>query len=45
MPLPKLTAAQIAWVVQQVAAYIERRRREGIVTATPWTTGCKPRRS
>jgi hypothetical protein len=26
MPLPELTAAQIEWVIQQVAAYIERQR-------------------
>jgi hypothetical protein len=27
VPIPKLTDAQIAWVIQQVAAYIERQRR------------------
>src|SRR5713101_425181 len=27
MPLPKLRDAQVAWIVEQVAAYIERQRR------------------
>lgn len=27
MPLPKLNAAQVEWVIQQVAAYIERQRQ------------------
>jgi hypothetical protein len=35
MPLLKLTVAQIAWVVQQVAAYIERQRRSFLRGAAP----------
>jgi len=35
MPLPKLTVAQIAWVVLQVAAYIERQRRSFLRGAAP----------
>jgi hypothetical protein len=35
MLLPKLTAVQIAWVIQQVAAYIERQRRSFLRGAAP----------
>lgn len=35
MPLPKLNDAQIAWVVQQVAAYIERQRDVYVRRAAP----------
>jgi hypothetical protein len=35
MPLPKLGDAQIAWVIQQVAAYIERQRRSFLRGAAP----------
>src|SRR5712691_4037662 len=35
MPLPKLTVAQIAWVIQQVAAHIERQRRSFLRGAAP----------
>lgn len=35
MPLPDISAAQIEWVVQQVAAYIERQRQTYGRIATP----------
>jgi hypothetical protein len=35
MPLPKLTVSQIAWVIQQVAAYIERQRWSFLRGAAP----------
>src|SRR5229473_5431699 len=35
MPLPNLSDAQIAWVIQQVAAYIERQCRSFLRGAAP----------
>ena len=35
MPLPKLSDAQIAWVIQLVAVYIERQRRSFLRGAAP----------
>ncbi|MFY9528094.1 MAG: hypothetical protein WAR24_04210 [Candidatus Acidiferrales bacterium] len=35
MPLPKLDDAQIAWVIEQVAAYIERQRSAFALRAVP----------
>ena len=41
MPLPKLIAAQIAWVIQQVAAYIGEQRDIYVRRARPLTTSQK----
>ena len=35
MPLPNISAAQIEWIVKQVAAYIERQRQTYIRSAVP----------
>ena len=35
MPLPNISAAQIEWVIQQVAAYIDRQRQTYIRRAVP----------
>jgi len=41
MPLPELNDAQIAWVVQQVAAYIERQRDIYVRRAAPFASSQK----
>lgn len=41
MPLPKLTVAQIAWVIQLVAAYIGEQRDIYVRRAAPFTSSQK----